>query len=183
MAQSFRMRVRKWDIGLNIILAILVILTFYPFVAMLFMSLKDNSQFIHNRWVPTIPLHFENYQYAWKVVGKYMFNSILVSGVSALGVVGFCALSAYVFARFEFPAKSFLYMMIIALMMVPGVLTLVPQFLLVRDLHLLDTRWVLILPYVAGGQPFGILLLRTFFEGLPHELFELSGLKHSGLQD
>ncbi len=174
--QSLKVRLKKMNIGINIILIILVLLTFYPFVAMIFMSLKDNPQFIHARWVPTLPFHFENYSYAWQAVGQYVFNSIFVSGVSAIGGVIFAALSAYVFARFEFPGKGFLYMMVIALMMIPGVLTLVPQFLLVRDLKLLDTYWVLILPYLAGAQPFGIMLLRTFFEGLPHELFESARL-------
>ncbi|MHB1357548.1 MAG: carbohydrate ABC transporter permease [Anaerolineae bacterium] len=173
---TLAVRIRKMDLGINLILGTLVILVFYPFVAMLFMSVKDNPQFVHARWVPTLPMHFENYSYAWTAIGQYVFNSIFVSSVSAIGGVIFAALSAYVFGRFQFPFKNFLYMMIIALMMIPGVLTLVPSFLLVRDLKLLDTYWVLILPYLAGSQPFGILLLRTFFEGLPHELFESARL-------
>ena len=56
----------------------------------------------------------------------------------------------------------------------------VPSFLLVRDLKLLDSYWVLILPGIAGSLPFGILLLRTFFEGLPHELFESARLDGAG---
>ncbi|MHB9034207.1 MAG: carbohydrate ABC transporter permease [Anaerolineae bacterium] len=174
--QSLRYRLNKMDIPANILLFTLVLLVFYPFLAMLFMSVKDNPQFVHARWVPTLPMHFENYAYAWQAVGQYVFNSIFISGVSALGGVAIAALSAYVFARFTFPGKGFLYMMIIALMMIPGVLTLVPSFILVRDLKLLDTYWVMILPYLAGAQPFGILLLRTFFEGLPHELFESARL-------
>ena len=166
----------KKDIGKYIILTILVILTFYPVVATLFMSLKDNPQFIHARWVPTWPLHFENYGYAWTAIHRYIFNSILVSTVTALGVVALSALSAYLFARFEFPGKTVMYIAIIALMMIPGILTLVPSFLLVRDLKLLDSYWVMILPWIAGGQPFGIMLLRAFFEGLPGELFESARL-------
>lgn len=173
---TLAVRLRKMDVGINLILAFLVLLVFYPFLAMLFMSVKDNPQFIHARWVPTLPMHFENYSYAWTAIGQYVFNSIFVSSVSAIGGVIMAAFAAYVFARFEFPGRNFLYMIIIALMMVPGVLTLVPSFLIVRDLKLLDTYWVLILPYLAGSQPFGILLLRTFFEGLPHELFESARL-------
>ena len=166
----------KKDIAKYAILSILVILTFYPVVAMFFMSLKDNPQFVHSRWVPSLPFHFENYQYAWQAIHRYIYNSIFISAATAVGVVALSALSAYVFARFEFPGKTFLYMAIIALMMIPGILTLVPSFLLVRDLKLLDSYWVLILPWVAGGQPFGILLLRSFFEGLPGELFESARL-------
>ena len=169
-------RMRKWDLGKNIILIVLVILTFYPFLAMLFMSVKDNTQFYHDRWIPTLPLHFENYNYAWIAIHQYIFNSVLTSAVSALGCVALAALSAYVIARFEFPGRNLLYLAIIALMMIPGILTLVPRFLLVRDLGLLDTYWVLILPWISGGQAFGILLLRTFFESLPGELFESARL-------
>ncbi len=178
--KSISVRLAKADVGLNAVLLILVILTLYPFVAMLFMSVKDNPQFIHARWVPTLPMHFENYAYAWEAVGRYVWNSLLVSSVQAIGTVVIAALAAYVFARFEFPAKGFLYIIIIALMMIPGVLTLVPSFLLVRDLKLLDSYWVLILPGIAGSLPFGILLLRTFFEGLPHELFESARLDGAG---
>jgi ABC-type glycerol-3-phosphate transport system permease component len=171
---------QKKDIGKYIILTILVVLTFYPVVATVFMSVKDNPQFIHARWVPTWPLHFENYQYAWTAIHRYILNSILVSTVTALGVVGLSAMSAYLFARFEFPGKTAMYMGIIALMMIPGILTLVPSFLLVRDLKLLDSYWVMILPWIAGGQPFGIMLLRAFFEGLPGELFESARLDGAG---
>jgi raffinose/stachyose/melibiose transport system permease protein len=174
-------RVRqKKDIGKYTVLSILVVMTFYPVVAMLFMSLKDNPQFIHARWVPTLPFHFENFGYAWTAIHRYVFNSILVSAATALGVVALSALSAYVFARFQFPGRNFMYMAIIALMMIPGILTLVPSFLLVRDLKLLDSYLVMILPWVAGGQPFGILLLRSFFEGLPTELFESARLDGAG---
>jgi len=166
----------RHDVGKTIILSILVLLTFYPFVAMIFMSLKDNSQFTHARWVPTLPFHFVNYQYAWFAIHRFIFNSMLVSFSTALGVVFLAAMSAYLFARFEFPGKTFLYFAILALMMIPGILTLVPSFILVRDLKLLDSYWVMILPWIAGGQPFGIILLRTFFEGIPGELFESARL-------
>lgn len=173
---TWRGRRRNKDLAKHVILLVLVVLTFYPFVAMLFMSLKDNPQFIHARWVPTTPFHFENFQYAWTGIHRFIFNSLFVSLTTALGVVTLSALSAYVFARFEFPGKNLLYVGIIALMMVPGILTLVPSFILVRDLKLLDSYWVMILPWIAGGQPFGILLLRTFFEGLPDESFESARL-------
>ena len=173
-------RMRKWDLGKNAILIVLVVLTFYPFVAMLFMSVKDNTQFYHERWIPSWPMHFENFGYAWTAIHQYILNSIFTSSVSALGAVVFAALSAYVIARFEFPGRNLIYMAIIALMMIPGILTLVPRFLLVRDLGLLNTYWVLILPWTAGAQAFGILLLRTFFESLPGELFESARLDGAG---
>jgi ABC-type glycerol-3-phosphate transport system permease component len=65
-------------------------------------------------------------------------------------------------------------------MMIPGVLTLVPSFLWVKKLGLLNSHWVLILPYMAGGQVFAIFLFKSFFDGLPSELFESARMDGAG---
>jgi ABC-type glycerol-3-phosphate transport system permease component len=65
-------------------------------------------------------------------------------------------------------------------MMIPSVLTLVPQFVLVSDLHLLETRWALILPYTAAGQVLAVFIMRAFFAGLPEELFESARMDGAG---
>ena len=70
--------------------------------------------------------------------------------------------------------------MILALLMVPGILTLIPAFVLVRDLGLLNTPWALILPWTAGGQVFGILLCRSFFATLPQDLFDAAKIDGAG---
>jgi multiple sugar transport system permease protein len=103
---------------------------------------------------------------------SYIFNSLLFGTVSVAAVVVLSSLAGYVFARLRFPGKEFLYVLILTLMMIPGVLTLIPAFVLVRQLGLIDTPWALILPWTAGGQVFGILLCRSFFGTLPQELFE-----------
>jgi len=64
--------------------------------------------------------------------------------------------------------------------MVPGVLTLVPSFVVVRNLHLLDTRWAMILPWIAGGQVFAIFILRTFYAAMPKDLFEAARIDGAG---
>ena len=94
-----------------------------------------------------------------------------MSGVSVVGMVILATLAAWAFARYPFPGRELIFYMILALLMIPGELTLVPSFLLVKWLGLLNTRWVLILPYIAGGQVFAIFVLRSFFEGMPEELF------------
>jgi len=85
-------------------------------------------------------------------------------------------MAAYAFARHRFPGSQLLFYAILALLMIPGVLTLIPQFLLVKRLGLLNTYWALILPYIAGGQAFGIFVLRSFFASQPEELFESARL-------
>jgi len=156
----------------HILLLALLALTLYPFAAMLLISGKDLAQFTRDPWSVSLPFHVDNYAAAWSSIDHYMLNSLIVSGASCMGVLVLSTLSAFVFARYSFPGRTVLFYLIIGLLMVPGILTLIPQYILVRDLHLLNTRWALILPYISGGQIFGIFLLRSFFASLPEELFE-----------
>ncbi len=162
----------KHDFLIHIILIILGILTFYPFAFTIITSFKDNFQFIHNFWGITLPLHFSNYTDAWSRISRYILNSGIVTTISAFGVLAVASISAFVFARFNFPGREFLFLCILSLLMIPGILTLVPAFLLVKRLGLLNTYWVLILPYISGGQVFAIFILRSFIASLPEELFE-----------
>jgi multiple sugar transport system permease protein/raffinose/stachyose/melibiose transport system permease protein len=162
------------------LLGVLVVLTFIPFVLMVLTSPKDNAEFYQSLFSIALPLHLSNYALAWAEIGPYMLNSVIVTALSTAGVVVLSALAAYAFARFAFRGKEALYYLIIALMMVPGVLTLIPSFVLVKNLGLLDTRWALILPYIAGGEVFAIFVLRAFFASLPEELFEAARIDGAG---
>lgn len=162
----------RHDLPFHLGLGLAVIMTFYPLVFTIFTSFKDNYQFYHTFWIPTLPLYPANFQAAWIQIGSAVFNSAFVTVTSVAAIVTLAALAAYVFARHDFPARNFLFMAILALLMIPGVLTLIPLFLQVKSYGLLNTRWALILPYVAGGQPFSIFILRSFFASQPEELFE-----------
>lgn len=105
-------------------------------------------------------------------IAVYMGNSALYALVAVVLTLVAASLSAYAFARMRFIGKEMLFYLILGLLMIPGVLTLVPSFVLMLEFKLLNTRWALWLPYAAGGQAFAIFVLRTFFAGLPEELFE-----------
>ena len=123
---------------------------------------------------------YKGFVYAWQVFRPFMINSLIVSISSAFGVVLVSSISAYVFARYRFPGHRALFFVIISFMMIPWVLTLVPSFLWVKTLGLINSYWVLILPYIAGGQIIAIFLFKGFFEGLPEELFESARLDGAG---
>ena len=93
---------------------------------------------------------------AWKAVRPYMLNTFIVAGLTALGVVVIGSTTAYVLARHRFFGSKAVFVLMLSTMKFPGVLTLVPSFLLVKKLHLLNTYWAMILPYIAGGQVFAI---------------------------
>lgn len=153
-------------------LVAILLLSFVTIALMLFLSLKDNGQIYGRFWSLPNPVRWENYQDGWLLMRRYIFNTLLYSLASVIGVVFLSSISGYVFARHRFPGKELIYVVILALLMVPGVLTLIPAFVLVRELGLINTPWALILPWTAGGQIFGILLCRSFFSTLPQELFD-----------
>jgi len=121
---------------------------------------------------------------AWEVLRPYMVNSFVVSVLTAIGVCCLGSSAAYILARYRFLGSRAIFMVFLATMMIPGVLTLVPSFLLVKQLGLLNTYWAMILPYMAAGQVFAIFIFKSFFEGLPEDLFEsarMDGAGHLGI--
>jgi multiple sugar transport system permease protein/raffinose/stachyose/melibiose transport system permease protein len=154
------------------VLGILVFLSLYPFIFMFITSFKTYDQYLHDYVGLSWPIHYENYAIAWNIISRPLLNSMFVSVTSAVGTVVFASLSAYVFARYKFPGREFLFFAIISLLMVPNVFQLIPRFMLINDFGLLNTYWAVILPYIAGGQIFAIFVLRSFFASLPQELFD-----------
>lgn len=151
---------------------VILLLTYFPIYFMLISSLKNNAQINANYFLMTFPLHFENYSAAFLKVVRYLGNSVIVSGGAVLGVMVIGCMSAYVFARYKFPGKNILYLFLLSFLMIPTVLTLVPQFVLVNNLGLNNTYWSCILPYMASGQIIFIVILRTFIEDIPVDLFD-----------
>lgn len=150
----------------------LLILHFITIVLMLFLSVKSNIQVYDNFWSLPSPMHWENYSLAINMLIPNMINSVLLVPIATFFTVLLASLSGYVFARLNFMGKNFLYVLILSLMMIPGVLTLTPSYKLMQDLGLYNTWWALLLPWVSGGQVFGILLCRTFISNHPAALFE-----------
>ena len=143
-----------------------------PLVMAFLISLKTIPQFARQPFALTFPLHWENYGLAFEIVLQFIINSIVVSGVTVIGVLVLASLSAYAFGILEFPGRQVLFYLVLSLMMVPSAMTLIPSFVLVKDLGLINTYWAMILPWIASGQVFAMFILRTFFESLPRELFD-----------
>lgn len=155
-----------------VILTVLCTLTIAPLIMAFFISFKTIPQFARDPFILTFPLHWENYTLAWEIVQQFIFNSIIVSGTTVIGVLILASLSGYAFAILDFPGKEILFYLVLALMMVPSAMTLIPSFVLVKDLRLLNTYWAMILPWIASGQVFAMFILRTYFQALPKELFD-----------
>lgn len=146
--------------------------TFFPLVLVVITSLKNNTQFYQNFWLPTWPLQFDNYSVAFTRIWRYIVNSTIYSGSTILLVGILSAIAGYVFARFKFPFKRILFLGFISLIMIPSVLTLAPRFIIVRDLGILNTPFALIIPWLSSGLVLSTWLMRSYFEALPQELFD-----------
>lgn len=166
---------RKGRIGDILIQALILILAFlmlYPVIFMVFTSFKSNPEFFRNFWGPPEELIFHNYKIAWGELKNSFGNTILICLISVPGVVITGSLSAYAFARLRFPFKKLLYYLVLALMMIPNMLVLIPSYILVANMGIMDTHWAVALPAVANGEAFVIFIMRGFFANLPEEIFE-----------
>ena len=170
------MRIRKGPgyFFSRLVLLALVIFTFFPFVMMINMSLKKNVQIkLHFlAWPAPSEINFANYTSAWNFIKYPIWNSLLICFVSLFFILVMVSLSGYAFGRMKFRGKEFFFMFILLVMMIPYNMLLIPNYTLIRNFHLLNSYWALILPYIQGQQIFGIVLARTFFSSLPMEMFE-----------
>ncbi|MGC4190522.1 MAG: carbohydrate ABC transporter permease [Thermomicrobiales bacterium] len=132
-------------------------------------------------WLPET-WHWENYKRVWELVpfGRFLFNTVLVTLAAGIGQVLTAAIVGYGFARFRFRGREILFMMILATIMFPPELTIIPTFIGFRKLGWIDTFWPLIVPYWFGGGAFFIFLFRQFFRTIPEDLLEAARLDGAG---
>jgi multiple sugar transport system permease protein len=105
---------------------------------------------------------------------RWYVNSVFVSGATTVLTVLVASMASYGYARLEFPGRDILFFGLLTTMMIPGAVTMIPVFIILRTLGMLDTYWALILPHAAGA--FGVFMMRQFFQTLPKELDEAAVL-------
>lgn len=164
-----------------VVLVLAVVVTLMPFLWMLLGSFKTQGEILRNPsgFVPQDPT-LGNYS-TWFTeleIGKFFTNSLIVAGFTVLGNLLFCSMVGYALAKMEFPGKRFLFVLVMITLMVPGVVTFVPLFVMVSRLGLVDTYAALVLPFVA--TPLGVFLMRQFMMGIPASLIEAARIDGAG---
>ena len=125
------------------------------------------------RWIPAQP-EWSNYSDAFTVQPMFLFarNSAIVVFGAVLGTILTSTMVAYSFARLRWPGRDFCFGLVVATMMLPDVVTLIPRFIVFKTLGWFDTFLPLTIPFWFGGSAFYIFLMRQFFKTLPYELEE-----------
>jgi multiple sugar transport system permease protein len=173
-----QVRTPRW---LYAVLAVGLVLVVVPFVWMLTSSVKPEAEVraVPPTWWPQT-VTADNYDALFTRLDfpTYFLNSAIVALAVTLGNVVFCSMLGYALAKLDFPGKRVLFVVVLGTLMVPGVVTFVPLFVLTTNLGLTNTLPGMILPFLAG--PFGVFLMRQYVLGLPDELIQAARVDGAG---
>ena len=168
---------------LHLILITVGAIWIYPFIWMVFSSLKTNLEYINSgiTLLPEVP-QWENYIRAWKVgnFSTYFMNSVIVTCSTVVIVIVLCALTGYALGRVTFPGRRVLIAAITATMFIPKGYTIIPIYQIVKNLGLLNTMPGVILAESSGAHVLFILLYMSYFYNLPKELEEAAEMDGCG---
>lgn len=164
-----------WLVVLQLMMTACVITFLAPTFWMVSSSLKANTEvFVHPIvWIPEQP-RWENYVEIFRRLpfARFILNTAIVVGLAVIGTVVSSALVAYGFARFEFPGKRIWFGLMIATMLLPDIVTLVPRFIMFRWFGWIDTLHPLYVPFWFATTALYVFLMYQFFRGIPRELDE-----------
>ena len=157
-----------------VVLALGAIGMLAPFAYMVVTALKS-AQHAYDLPPDWYPKEFQWQNFSDAIHGplpllRNLWNSAFIAGLTTIGMLITAPMAGYAFAHLRFPGRNGVFVLLLAALMVPIQVTVIPLFLIMRNLHLINTPWSLILPQVTGA--FGVFLMRQFFLSVPRELFE-----------
>ena len=174
-------RSRFGQFWVYLVVTIALVLVITPFAWMVLGSFKSEGELrqVPPTWWPD-SASLDNYTllFAKLDFATYFANSVIVAIVVTAGNLIFCSMLGYALAMLEFPGKKALLLLVLATLMIPGVVTFVPLFVLVANAGLIDTLPGMFLPFLAA--PFGVFLMRQFISGLPHDLLDAGRVDGAG---
>jgi raffinose/stachyose/melibiose transport system permease protein len=160
----------------------LAVVTLYPLIWLLLNSLKASDEMFDRNWALPAAWQWGNYARAWRYgLGHYMVNSVLVTAVSVTLIVLLGALAAFVLTVGRFRGKLALHFFILGGLIVPPEVSLFPLFKIMLTLGIYDTYGAMVLPYLAYGLPFTVLLIRAYMLMIPGEMQEAATIDGAGL--
>ncbi|MEV5769228.1 carbohydrate ABC transporter permease [Micromonospora sp. NPDC052213] len=167
---------KGWVVGRTTLLVVGAAVTLFPFYAMVVLSFKPTGPVTFPDSLLPWPFSTEAYD---QVVGaksvlRWMWNTVIYSVVSVVGVLLFASMAGYAFAKKRFPGKETMFWSFLAMLMVPFHVTMIPTFIIISEMNGVDTYWGMIVPTLANAQ--AVFLMRQFIASLPDSLFEAARL-------
>ena len=165
---------RVWITFKIMLLAAVVLSMVYPLLFMVFTALKTPAEFTFNFWLPPARATMENFHRVWYDYHFDIFfrNSVFVSVLGTLTSVCLGTLSGYAFARLRVPLANFFFFLILSMMFIPIYIYLIPLFVQMKQLHLTNNLWNLVMVYTFFNLPTSTYVMRSFFLSIHHELEE-----------
>jgi raffinose/stachyose/melibiose transport system permease protein len=164
------------------VLLVNTLLVLLPMVFMVLSSFKTTREIFQRPFSLPATLAWQNYSAVWEAAhfSLYFRNSVIVTVASMALILATSTLAAYALGRYQFRGNDLIYLYFLTGIMVPIRLAIIPLFILMRDLRLLDTYWSLILVYTASGLPSAIFILTGFFRTLPRDLDNAARIDGAG---
>ncbi|MDA1361464.1 carbohydrate ABC transporter permease [Glycomyces luteolus] len=171
-------------IPLYLVLVLGALISVGPYLMTLNGAFKSKQEILTSEpWALPVNPVFSNFSEVWSRYdfATFVVNSVIVAVAVTIGQLVFSTLAAYAFARLDFPGRDQLFWAYIATLMVPQIVTLVPTFIIVRELGLVDTHIGLILPFVFGFlMPYGVFLVRQYFKTIPESIEHAARIDGAG---
>lgn len=179
---------RSVKLSKTLLYAVLIVVSLsmiLPFLWMISASFKSEGEIFGFpiQWIPST-FYWSNYEKVWTKLpfGTYYLNTVKISVITTLIQIFTCSMAAYAFGKVKFPERDKLFFVYVATMMIPYQVMMIPQFMLMKEIGLVNSHWALIL--LGAFSPFGVFLFRQFYMTIPEELSEaarIDGLGEFGI--
>ncbi len=170
--RGVRANARRAELIKHLLIWSVLAVTFLPLYVMLITSFKNNHDFFVNPWGIPARVEWGNWLVGWRTVKDLLATTLVVSVAAVAGTIAVALPGAYFFARARVPFRNFLWFVFMSLLMMPGIANLLPLYVLLKSMHLLNSIWTISLVITAGSQVGTIFWLRGFVEEIPKDLFE-----------
>ena len=178
-------RATAWKLFVYVMLLLGALISLAPFMWMIVKSVMSLGESLSRSVIPT-EFHWENYITAWQDANfsRYIINSIVITVITLSGELAFSVMAAYAFARIAFPGRNLIFGVLLSSMMIPGMVTMIPNLLTVTwlgrvgPIGWIDNWPALTIPFM--GSVFSVFLLRQFFAQIPQELFDAARIDGAG---
>lgn len=179
--RSRRKPFRWGNLVVMVVLSIGLAATILPFVWMVLGAFKTKAEIMSRpvTWWPKSPTldNFAAWFFQFDILRPFL-NSVLLAGATVATTLLFSSMVGWALAKMRFPGKNVIIVVVLATMFVPGIVTLIPQFVLVANLGMVNTYWGLILPGMVGA--FGVFLMRQFMLEIPDSLLDAARIDGAG---